>query len=95
MPNPLNYGTLEACQRLQKAGIVLETDFYWVNFPRTGWGIVKKADAEFVDLPGTVPAPSMAEVWRELPDRTTIHKGMTDAVDDLIDLLVWVTEERS
>jgi len=54
--NPLNHASLEASLRLDKAGIVLETEqhlrvqdlktFQWKNIPR----------------------PSMAEVWRELPE---------------------------
>jgi hypothetical protein len=62
--NPLNYATLEACQRLQAAGIVLETDcFYRIG---DGWDLCDydHHDAEYRDI----PAPSMAEVWRVLPE---------------------------
>ena len=59
--NSLNYGSREACERLFKAGIVLETE-HW-----HGWDgrIYRKDEVPY----GTarVPAPSMAEVWRELP----------------------------
>jgi hypothetical protein len=67
MPNELNYGSLEACKRLRDAEIVVETDFWWVNFPRTGWNIVKKQDADFVARIDSIPALSMAEAWRLLP----------------------------
>jgi hypothetical protein len=80
--NPNNYGTREACQRLVDAGIVLETEHYWY---RSASG--KKHDYPFVlrygkggvDYCGTfreenIPAPSMAEVWRELPFQTYIKK---------------------
>ena len=56
--NPDNYGTREACRRLVKAGIVLKTEFYWQR-ELFGWTLVKS----FSDI----PAPSVAEVWRELP----------------------------
>ena len=57
-------------------------------------------------------APSMAEVWRELPERTSIRKTElcacvwienggpkwdminTNPTDALIDLLIWVTEQK-
>ena len=59
--NEQNYGSLEACQRLVAKGIVLETE-HW-----HGWDgrIYRKDEVPY----GTarVPAPSMAEVWRELP----------------------------
>ena len=62
--NPDNYGSREACQRLVDAGIVLETEFYHST---KGWGIVTKKYKESYPEDPCVPAPSMAEVWRELP----------------------------
>ena len=116
--NPLNYASLEASKRLVEAGIVLETDFMWWNYDReNGWALAKSRDnkEKGLRLPiGIVPAPSMAEVWRELPDRICIEKHIaftqanyptgelytnkifcnTNPTDALIDLLIWVTEQR-
>ena len=62
--NEQNYGSLEACKRLAEAGIVIETDFVWVPFSDGGgWDIVFRPWAKSPEI----PAPSMAEVWRELP----------------------------
>jgi len=65
--NPLNYGSLEASKRLVEAGIVLETEAVrerhrWPGGER--WILVSRGIA----LNKTIPAPSMAEVWRELPN---------------------------
>jgi hypothetical protein len=68
--NRLNYGTREACQRLVKAGIVLETDC--IYGPRGD--LFYKALVEV--RPGDIPALSMAEVWRELPEFIE-YKGRT------------------
>lgn len=62
--NPLNYASLEASKRLADAGIVLETDFYWYRISKTAWRLINKVQIG----PGrAIPAPSMAEVWREFP----------------------------
>ena len=105
-----NVGTLEACQRLVKAGIVLETDFYWAEFINSGWQLITGMYGKTGYL-HIVPAPSMAEVWRELPNisvsirssKKETHVWLeedcydefnTNPTDALIDLLVWVTEQR-
>jgi hypothetical protein len=64
--NPRDYPTLEACQKLLKAGIVLETDAIWIEHLDR---IVTRGDWED-HYRGIryLPAPSMAEVWRELPE---------------------------
>jgi hypothetical protein len=70
--NPNNYGTREACQRLVDAGIVLETDFCFDKasvIPDKVREWPKGVDEGHLDF---VPAPSMAEVWRELPEVLTI-----------------------
>ena len=63
--NNLNYASLEASQKLHDAGIVLETDFYWASVDMENWSLCtiphKVGFKEY-------PAPSMAEVWRELPE---------------------------
>jgi hypothetical protein len=70
--NPNNYATLEAAQRLLDAGIVLETDFC-----SDLWGDPNKIIPWYSGVepghPDFVPRPSMAEVWRELPE--TIQTG--------------------
>lgn len=66
--NEKNVGSLEACQKLGKAGIVPETEFYWFRTsPTEKWELLS-AD----ECPGygeSVPALSMAEAWRELPKK--------------------------
>jgi hypothetical protein len=65
--NTQNYASLEACQRLVEAGIVLETEFYHT----VCWGrneIVNKKHRELYPEDVYYPAPSMAELWRVLPD---------------------------
>jgi hypothetical protein len=75
--NPDNYGTLEACQSLVDKGIVMETERAWAFVDdgrgRNHWKIIsvntvlcekiKYTNPEYV-----IPAPSMAEMWRELPE---------------------------
>ena len=62
--NTQNFASLEACKRLLDAGIVLETDCYWhFNDWKYEWQL--KYRDYFIENWGLVPAPSMAEVWRE------------------------------
>ena len=67
--NPLNYASLEASKRLVEAGIVLETEAIWrKNRDRRvepGYYLTRKA---LYHRKTDIPAPSMAEVWRELPE---------------------------
>jgi len=65
--NADNYGSQEACEKLFKAGIVLETEFWWIKV-RNKWKL------ELVNLTCPyehTPAVSMSEVWRELPQEYT------------------------
>ncbi len=78
--NELNYAPLEASERLTDAGIVLETekslvlydlqyvlvDTIQVTNPR-----IAKMYSKVLD---SIPAPSMAEIWRVLPDSTSLKK---------------------
>ena len=66
--NPLNYGTREACQRLVDAGIVLETEFTWGHciMKKADYWIIQPNSCHFLNGEPEYPAPSMAEVWREL-----------------------------
>ena len=70
--NTQNFASLEASMRLVEAGIVLETEKVWF-FSTTGWELVDRYDKHKVNK-HYLPAPSMAEVWRELPDSTCINK---------------------
>jgi hypothetical protein len=65
--NNLNYASREASQRLVDVGIVLETEKVWF-FSTTGWELVDRYTAHPVNR-HYLPAPSMAEVWRELRSR--------------------------
>jgi hypothetical protein len=69
--NQLNYGSLEACQRLVQAGIVLETEEVWSRSGGNEWHLEYNSDSILL-LP-KIPAPSMAEVWRELPEELSIR----------------------
>ena len=64
--NKDNYCSLEAAQKLADAGIVLETDCVYNKYGKL---VLVTA------LPDSIPAPSMAELWRELPE--SITKGGT------------------
>ena len=65
--NKDNFATLEACQRLIDAGIVLETDARWrFNNHSFEW-ILFADDSTSIEIAVCYPAPSMAEVWRGLP----------------------------
>jgi hypothetical protein len=76
--NAQNYATLEPCKRLVEAGIVLETEAAWCEYKngdgRATWGLGNKE--LIADDPRKriwIPAPSMAEVWRELPDELEVN----------------------
>jgi hypothetical protein len=123
--NELNYTTLEVSQRLYEKGIVLETEKVWAlnEWPVTiDSHVIYKEEWRLIDRPmigykKQIPAPSMAEVWRELPDHldsplsdlvitkdsmgitTCFYKvghecESTNPTDALIDLLIWVVEQR-
>ena len=64
--NPNNYASLEASKRLVETGIVLETEAVWrKKRDKTGYYLSRKA---LYHRTSDAPAPSMAEVWRELPE---------------------------
>ncbi len=61
--NPNNYASLAASKRLVEAGIVLETDFQWdMRYPLHEYVLYENISDS------SISAPSMAEVWRELPE---------------------------
>jgi hypothetical protein len=109
--NEANYASLEASKRLVEAGIVLETDAVWVkwysdNYPHGEYRLVYKALVQIEEFNEQYPAPSMAEVWRELPDVMAMNHrngetecwletgsdsfASTNPTDALIDLLIFI-----
>jgi hypothetical protein len=123
--NPLNYATLEASRRLHAKGIVLETEAWWILGFDGKYSLVCCATEVMMkvvkDRVGSIPAPSMTEIWRELPlvhpvgdrrhwinmdrcedGRTRVlyahlmdsQRQDTNPTDALIDLLIWVKEQR-
>ena len=71
--NTQNVGNFEACKRLVEAGIVLETDFYWAR-DSNGWYLRTYVTYEREVLE-SIPAPSMTEVLKELPNNTAFLKN--------------------
>ena len=67
--NELNYASLGASQKLHEAGIVLKTDALWSLFLDEFHLIM---NTELHPLVENYPAPSIAEVWRELPEKIEI-----------------------
>jgi hypothetical protein len=68
--NKDNYVTLPVAQRLVAAGIVLETEQYWYISPLGSVWRIRLGDelTSTMKLPQfSIPAPSMSELWRELP----------------------------
>jgi hypothetical protein len=68
--NKLNYASLKASRRLVDAGIVLETDLFWVVYAGKTVPQPYLADRKSFNQSSwcVIPAPSMAEVWRMLPE---------------------------
>jgi hypothetical protein len=118
--NEANYASLEASKRLVDAGIVLETERYFHIFDeevhdytaeqKKIWeGEVRRGNASPEAI--FIPRPSMAEVWRELPDsfieKRTDHYYCSIALlsapifpdenptDALINLLIWTRKEAN
>jgi hypothetical protein len=63
--NQNNYASLEASKRLVEAGIVLETEALWFFGTDNEWHLSEIWLCNYAKQ--AIPAPSMAEVWRELP----------------------------
>ena len=78
--NELNYASLEASKRLYEAGIVLETDYYWWLMVDFDGHYVWELKSNGLYGPDCIPAPSMAEVWRELPE---------EIGTDRLELMMW------
>ena len=73
--NPLDYGTREVCEKLFKAGIVLETEAVWFYGTNGKWHLGEGWLAQHAA--DKYPAPSMGEVWRELPGHHTSGNNYT------------------
>lgn len=79
--NQENYCSLNVAKRLIDTGIVLETDAVWVKWYFDGsvlsdrnpyeWRLQYKALTQ-TDFE-SIPAPSFAEIWRELPDEIELE----------------------
>jgi len=80
--NPQNYCSLEMSRKLVEAGIVVETDFYHqtdLDINEYDGLVPKEERDDFMEqirdghasdeIYEWIPAPSMAEIWRELPER--------------------------
>lgn len=72
--NEKNYGSLEACKRLAEAGIKIETEATYYSIHGDRWKLYRTWETDKF-LGKKLPAPSMAEVWRELPTGTTLYRG--------------------
>ena len=71
--NQKNYASQEASKRLVDAGIVLETEAVWAfvsycNRPSQDDAHYALIIKPIIPWKEQCPAPSMAEVWRELPE---------------------------
>jgi hypothetical protein len=79
--NPNNYASLEASKRLVETGIVIETEAGWYKIFRPGCHSfdmvlsMRSGNEKFYG--DNYPAPSMAEVWRELPDIIKTDHGLS------------------
>jgi predicted DNA-binding ArsR family transcriptional regulator len=65
--NPLNYCTLELSHKLVENGIVLETEAYWIKVSDSYKLVHSKYYLVQINF-DCLPAPSFAELWRELPE---------------------------
>jgi hypothetical protein len=65
--NKDNYCSLGMCKKLVEAGIVLETEVVFVKLFE-GHKLRMKDSFSFREEDDYIPAPSMAELWRELPE---------------------------
>ena len=110
--NELNYASLEASQRLVDEGIMLDTDSYWAIYLGNTHlaSLVNNDSIHNKDLLSEckkyIPAPTMAEIWRELPegtismkanDRLYCYKGVVHSInptDSLIDLLILIKKDE-
>ena len=117
--NKENYASFEASLSLMAANIILETETVWIyarhidlkslkNDPFS-WMLCNRSSLP-VEATGKkpfrtiIPAPTMAEVWMELPEHTMLKQYLSgteaflgdiffedrNPADALIDLLIWI-----
>ena len=70
--NQDNYVTQPMAQRLVDAGFVLDTEAVWFHF-KGGWELLHRNWNDYIHI-DLIPAPSFAELWRELPEETQIKE---------------------
>lgn len=76
--NPQNYASLEAGRTLVEAGIVLETNLYWrIIVTHNDLAFYEDTDNDEIKWE-SIPAPSMIELWRELPDNIRVRGDRWD-----------------
>jgi hypothetical protein len=84
--NPLNYTSLEASKKLVENGVRLKTDFYWYKPEFCNyWRIVSRdiiPPHQIANRDMCYPAPSMSELWRELPEWTEDEDGWLEITKD-------------
>ena len=89
--NELNYASLKASKRLVEAGIVLETEMQRVHVKNGSWHLVpvdNKPVSDEIDI--IIQAPSMAEVWRELPESIESCQGSNLCLEKIVRDDDWV-----
>lgn len=104
--NELDHASLEASKKLVDSGIITKTDAAWYQDVLECWNLLPISDYDDDLFSRRIPAPSMEEVWRALPDGVSLYKtnGKTivrykegqipelfsSPTDALIEILVWV-----
>ncbi len=68
--NEQNYCSLSASKKLVEADIILKTDVFWIKVSNNPWMLSEYTHGAY----GWYPAPSFAELWRELPEDTRMTK---------------------
>ena len=64
MKNELNYASFESSKKLFEIGVTLETEFYWCK-DENGW-YFRAEETYYREVLESIPAPSFAEIWKEL-----------------------------
>lgn len=78
--NELNFASLRASKKLVDNGIVLETDQKWYLLKNEDWYLSGES-IPMIPIIKELPAPSFAEIWRELPSGTrVINRGIKTQV---------------
>lgn len=91
--NHENYCTLEAAKRLADVGISIDTEFYHVPLAGGRYSVTQPETAQ--EWEEAIPAPSMAEVWRELPaiylyegDKTRLYLSKNFKGDNFVEYAI-------